>query len=211
MIGVIPEALARRGVAHSGLSELLVTATMHERKARMAELSESVVALPGGLGTLEELFEILTWNQLGFCAKPFGLVNAAGYFDRLLAHLDHAVAERFLHPAHRAMLVCGDSAPRLLDALEAVETPVVVEKWFDHVSVPRRKPMKIFVAALCLLGASAAPQSDADCVGTRDDWLARRVGVPPAPRGVRRRHGDDSERRRHAEERLEGSGRRAPA
>jgi uncharacterized protein (TIGR00730 family) len=132
VIGVIPEALARREVAHSGLSELLVTATMHERKARMAERSDSVVALPGGLGTLEELFEILTWNQLGFCAKPFGLVNAAGYFDRLLAHLDHAVAERFLHPAHRAMLVCGDSAPRLLDALEAVETPVVVEKWFDR-------------------------------------------------------------------------------
>jgi uncharacterized protein (TIGR00730 family) len=131
VIGVIPEALERLEVAHGGLTELYLTATMHERKARMAELSDAVVALPGGLGTLEELFEILTWNQLGFCAKPLGLLNAAGYFDRLLAHLDHAVAERFLHPAHRAMLLCGSSAAELLDALDGVELPVV-EKWFDR-------------------------------------------------------------------------------
>ena len=131
VIGVIPEALERLEVAHGGLSELRVTASMHERKAQMAELSDAVVALPGGLGTLEELFEILTWNQLGFCAKPFGLLNAAGYFDRLLAHLDHAVAERFLRPAHRAMLLCRGSAGELLDALDRVELPVV-EKWLDR-------------------------------------------------------------------------------
>jgi len=131
VIGVIPEALERLEVAHTGLSELLVTASMHERKARMAELSDAVVALPGGLGTLEELFEILTWNQLGFCAKPFGLLNAAGYFERLLAHLDHAVAERFLRPEHRAMLLCRESASELLDALEHVELPGSA-KWIDR-------------------------------------------------------------------------------
>ena len=131
VIGVIPEALEQLEVAHQGLSELRVTATMHERKALMAELSAAVVALPGGFGTLDELFEILTWNQLGFCAKPFGLLDVADYYARLLAHLDHAVAERFLQPAHRALVICRSSAVELLDALDDAIVPSV-DKWLDR-------------------------------------------------------------------------------
>jgi uncharacterized protein (TIGR00730 family) len=131
VIGVIPDALLRREVAHEGLSELRVVDTMHERKALMAELSDGVVAMPGGFGTLEEFFEMLTWAQLGLHAKPCGLLNAAGYFDPLLAFLDRTVQERFVRPAHRALIVSRASAGDLLDALTAfVAEPV--DKWLDR-------------------------------------------------------------------------------
>ena len=131
VIGVIPEALLRREVAHGGLSELRVVITMHERKALMAELSDGVAALPGGFGTLEEFFEMLTWAQLGLHVKPCGLLNAGGYYDPLLAFLDRTVHERFVHPAHRGMIVSRESAADLLDALDAhVARPA--EKWLDR-------------------------------------------------------------------------------
>lgn len=126
--GVIPEALVRKEIAHRGLSQLLVTSSMHERKMKMAELSDAFVALPGGVGTLEELFEAWTWAQLGLHAKPCGLLNVAGYWDRLIAFLDHAVAERFVKEANRAMLVVSAEPADLLDRFAAYRPPAV-EKW----------------------------------------------------------------------------------
>lgn len=131
VIGVIPEALAAKEVAHERIADLRVVASMHERKALMAELSDAFVALPGGMGTLEELFEVLTWAQLGIHAKPCGLLNVHGYFDRLLAALEHAVEERFLKEQHRSMLLVHSTAPGLVDALEDFH-PRVVEKWLDR-------------------------------------------------------------------------------
>jgi uncharacterized protein (TIGR00730 family) len=104
---------------------------MHERKAQMAERSDAFVALPGGIGTLEEWFEVLTWSQLGFHAKPCGLLDVDGYFAPLLALLDRAVHERFVTPEHRAMIVVEHDAERLLDALERWRAPAA-EKWLDR-------------------------------------------------------------------------------
>jgi uncharacterized protein (TIGR00730 family) len=129
-IGVIPKALALRELAHDSLSGLEVVASMHERKARMSELSDAFVALPGGIGTLEELFEVWTWSQLGFQPKPCALLNVAGYFDPLLAFLDHMTGEGFLHPVHRAMAIVDDDPERLLDRLAAWQPPAV-RKWID--------------------------------------------------------------------------------
>jgi len=131
VIGIIPEVLVRLEVAHRRLSELRVVASMHERKAQMAELSDGVVALPGGLGTLEELFEMLTWAQLGMHTKPCGVLNVGGYFEGLLAFLDQATAHRFIHPQHRALLLCESEPHRLLDAMNAYEAPHVA-KWIDR-------------------------------------------------------------------------------
>jgi uncharacterized protein (TIGR00730 family) len=131
VIGVIPGALAQREVAHENLAELRVVRTMHERKALMSELSDAVIALPGGLGTMDELFEMLTWAQLGIHAKPCGLLNVSGYYDTLLALLDHMVAENFLDPVHRSMLLVDDDAERLLDAMPKHKLPGV-EKWLDY-------------------------------------------------------------------------------
>lgn len=117
VVGVIPQALARKEVAHAGLSDLIVTASMHERKMRMADLSDGFIALPGGIGTFEELFEIWTWAQLGLHAKPVALFNVAGYYDDLIRFLDHASAEHFLKPAQRRMLLTGNDAPTLLTAM----------------------------------------------------------------------------------------------
>lgn len=116
-IGVIPESLVRKEVAHQGLSELIVTPDMHERKRVMAERADGFIAMPGGLGTLEELFEILTWAQLRFHAKPCGLLNINGYFDSLVAFLDNAVTEGFIHPDHRAMLKVAGEPGMLLETL----------------------------------------------------------------------------------------------
>jgi uncharacterized protein (TIGR00730 family) len=125
VIGVMPTFLVDREVAHRGLTELRVVESMHERKAVMSELSDGVVALPGGLGTLDEFFEALTWAQLGLHRKPCGLLNAAGYFDRLLRFLDHATDQQFVAAGHRAMLVCEDDPDKLLDGLgrQIVRTP----------------------------------------------------------------------------------------
>jgi len=117
--GVIPQGLVDREVAHDGLDELLVVADMHERKARMAALADGFVAMPGGLGTLEELFEMLTWSQLGLHAKPVGVLNVDGFHDGLLGFLDHACGQGFMTPAHRALLLARAGAEDLLTDLDA--------------------------------------------------------------------------------------------
>lgn len=128
VIGVIPHALVAKEVAHHGLSELLVTASMHERKARMAELSDGFVALPGGLGTFEELFEAWTWAQLGIHHKPCALLNVAGYYDRLVGFFEHAEAEGFMRRLHQSMLLVAETPDQLLDAFGAYRPPEV-EAW----------------------------------------------------------------------------------
>jgi uncharacterized protein (TIGR00730 family) len=128
--GVIPEALATRELAHAALSDLQVVGSMHERKARMSELADGFIALPGGIGTLEEWFEVWTWSQLGFQPKPCGLLNVAGYYDHLLAFLDHMTAERFLTGIHRGMVIVDDDPERLLDRLAAWQPPRA-RKWID--------------------------------------------------------------------------------
>ncbi len=132
-IGVIPGHLTAREIAHAGLTELRVVDSMHERKMVMSELSDGVVALPGGFGTLDELFEALTWAQLGLHRKPCGLLNVAGYFDALLAFLDHTVERQFLAPEYRGMLLAESDGAVLLDRMEAYAPPVV-ETWSDPVS-----------------------------------------------------------------------------
>jgi uncharacterized protein (TIGR00730 family) len=130
---VIPNALERKEIARHGLTELHVVDSMHERKALMAELSDAFIALPGGSGTLEELFEVFTWSQLGLHRKACALLNVAGYYDGLATFLDHAVAERFLRAEHRAMLLCERTPTGVLDALERFEPPLV-DKWIDRAS-----------------------------------------------------------------------------
>src|ERR1019366_374766 len=117
-VGVIPERLMKREVGHKGLTKLHVVRSMHERKALMADLSDAFIALPGGFGTFEEFCEIVTWAQLGLHAKPCGVLNVLGYYSPLLAMFDHAVEERFLKPANRALVLARDSVPELLQALE---------------------------------------------------------------------------------------------
>jgi len=118
VIGVIPSSLVERELAHEQLSELRIVASMHERKATMAELSDAFVALPGGIGTLEEIVEVLTWTRLGFHQKPCALLNVAGYYDQLIAFLDNAVEARFLPCEHRALLTVADSPETLFAELE---------------------------------------------------------------------------------------------
>ena len=120
VIGVIPQSLLDKEVGHRGVTELMVVQTMHERKARMNDLSDAFVALPGGFGTLDEFFEVLTWAQLGLHRKPCALFNVAGYYDGMLAMLDHAVKERFLRPEHRGLVIADTDPFRLLQRLGAV-------------------------------------------------------------------------------------------
>ena len=134
VIGVIPQHMVDREVAHRGLTELRVVRSMHERKAMMAELSDGFVALPGGLGTLEELFEVWTWGQLGLHHKPYALLDVDGFFQPLLAFLDHQVAERFVRPQHRAMLVVETEPEQLLQRMRALE-PIPLPKWLDRSAV----------------------------------------------------------------------------
>jgi uncharacterized protein (TIGR00730 family) len=129
VIGVIPQALVDRELAHPGLTELRVVETMHQRKALMADLADGFAALPGGFGTGDELFEILTRAQLGLHARPIGLLNTAGYFDGLLAWLDHMVRERFLRSQHRTLLRVADTPERLLDVLLQAPPPEPTPKW----------------------------------------------------------------------------------
>jgi uncharacterized protein (TIGR00730 family) len=131
VIGVIPQALVDKELAHERLSELQVVMTMHQRKARMADLADGFLALPGAFGTADELFEILTWAQLGLHAKPIGLLNVAGFFDSLRAWLDHAVEEGFLRSAHRRLLLEEEDQDRLLDRLERYRPVGEVPKWID--------------------------------------------------------------------------------
>jgi uncharacterized protein (TIGR00730 family) len=133
VIGVIPESLVGYEVAHRGVADLRVVRSMSERKALMAELSDGFIALPGGTGTLDELFEVLTWSQLGEHTKPSGLLNIEGYFANLISFLDHAVDERFLRTEHRAMLMVETTPDALLDRFESYRAPKV-EKWLDRSS-----------------------------------------------------------------------------
>ena len=131
VIGVIPETLMVREVGHRGLTDLKVVDSMHERKATMAALSDGFIALPGGFGTLEELFEVLTWAQLGLHGHPCGVLNVAGYFDALLAFLDHARGQGFVRDVHHEMLLVDDAAPRLLDRFAGYRAPAVA-KWLTR-------------------------------------------------------------------------------
>jgi uncharacterized protein (TIGR00730 family) len=130
IIGVIPRMLVEREVANKALTDLRIVGSMHERKAMMAELADGFVALPGGIGTLEEFFEIWTWGQLGMHQKPCGLLNVAGYFDPLLSFLDRAVEEKFVREVHRAMVIVESDPRVLLSRFEAYEPPRVV-KWIN--------------------------------------------------------------------------------
>ena len=117
VIGVIPEFLAKKEVAHNQLTELHIVESMHERKALMSELSDGFIALPGGIGTFEELIEVLTWQQLGIQSKPCALLNTCDYFEHLLKQLDHAVCEKFLKPVHRDMLIVASTPHQLLEMI----------------------------------------------------------------------------------------------
>jgi uncharacterized protein (TIGR00730 family) len=129
-VGVIPYALAQKEVAHRGLTELHITHSMHERKTLMAELSDGFVAMPGGIGTFEEIFEVWTWAQLGIHAKPCGLLNVSGYFDALTTFLDHATQEQFLKPPHRSLLVVESDPDALLDRFASYQAPGI-QNWLD--------------------------------------------------------------------------------
>jgi len=131
VVGVIPRALARREIAHHGLTRLEVVPSMHARKARMARLSDAFVAMPGGIGTLEELFEVLTWGYLGIHAKPIGLLDVGGYWRPLVRLLDHSVEEGFLRPAHRKLVVIDRSPLRLLERLARHRAPAAT-RWLDE-------------------------------------------------------------------------------
>jgi uncharacterized protein (TIGR00730 family) len=127
-IGVIPYSLATKEVAHSGLDDLIVVDSMHERKARMAELSDGFIALPGGWGTIEEIFEMLTWAQLGFHEKPCGLLNVASYYDHLFKFLETSIEQRFVKEAHRPMMMMEHEPAALLDRFDTYQAPRV-KKW----------------------------------------------------------------------------------
>jgi uncharacterized protein (TIGR00730 family) len=131
VVGVIPKSLVEKELAHSGLTELHVVTTMHERKALMSDLADGFATLPGGFGTADELCEVLTWAQLGLHSKPIGLLNQAGYFDSLCFWLDHAVREGFLLPAHRQLLLQADDPERLLDLLADYRPAPSPAKWIE--------------------------------------------------------------------------------
>lgn len=131
VIGVIPKSLATKEVAHFDLEDLRVVDSMHERKAMMADLADGFVALPGGMGTLEELCEILTWGQLGLHEKPCGALNVGNFFDPFLTFLDHAVQEQFLKEKHRRLLLVHETPDQLLDAFDHYVPPKVA-KWIDR-------------------------------------------------------------------------------
>jgi uncharacterized protein (TIGR00730 family) len=130
VVGVIPQSMVSWEIAHDGLSELHVVETMHQRKALMADLSDAFVALPGGAGTMDEFFEIWTWAQLGLHAKPIGLLNVDGFYDHLIALIDHMVAEGFLKAPYRDMVLVDDDVERLLNRIGEFEPPVY--QWVEE-------------------------------------------------------------------------------
>jgi uncharacterized protein (TIGR00730 family) len=131
VVGVIPQHLVDREVAHVGLSDLRIVESMHERKALMAELSDAFVAMPGGLGTLEEFFEVWTWGQLGLHRKPYALLNVNGFYDPLVQFIDQLVEQKFVKPEHRRMLII-ESDPAILPVRLGGHRPPTVEKWIDQ-------------------------------------------------------------------------------
>ena len=129
--GVIPQALVKKEVVHTGLTDLRIVASMHERKALMADLADGFIALPGGMGTLEELCEILTWAQLGLHAKPCGLLDVCDYYRHLKRFFSHMVEERFLKPEYEGLVLADAGPAQLLDMFEQYE-PVCLPKWIDR-------------------------------------------------------------------------------
>jgi uncharacterized protein (TIGR00730 family) len=132
LTGVIPRSLVDREIAHRDVMDMRVVGSMHERKALMAELSDAFIALPGGIGTLEELFEVYTWAQLGLHQKPCGLLNVEGYYDGIADFLAHAVAERFLREETRELLMIETDAATLIERLHTFEPQAVIPKWIDR-------------------------------------------------------------------------------
>lgn len=130
-IGVIPTALRDKELAHKGCTELHIVATMHERKALMADLANGFIAMPGGFGTLEEIFEMLTWGQLGYHPKPCGFLNVGGYYDALFAFLDGCVEARFVTRVHREMIIASSEPDTLLDEIRVFQPPDQA-KWLDR-------------------------------------------------------------------------------
>ncbi|MEA2364684.1 MAG: hypothetical protein QOI32_196 [Thermoleophilaceae bacterium] len=130
--GVIPRSLVDREIAHRDVTDMRVVGSMHERKALMADLADAFVALPGGIGTLEELFEVYTWAQLGLHQKPCALLNVEGYYDGVVEFLSHAVAERFLRDETRELLMVESDAGTLLERLRSFQPRTVVPKWIDR-------------------------------------------------------------------------------
>lgn len=133
IVGVMPAHLVDREVAHTGLTELRVVASMHERKSLLAELSDGFLAMPGGLGTMEELFEVWTWGQLGLHRKPYGLLDMRGFFAPLLAFLDHAVVEGFIRQEYRDLLVVDTEPHALISRMESMSPPAL-PRWVDRAS-----------------------------------------------------------------------------
>ncbi|MBV6519849.1 MAG: TIGR00730 family Rossman fold protein [Candidatus Brocadia sp.] len=131
VIGVIPHALVSKEFAHAGLTELRVVSSMHERKAMMAELSDAFIAMPGGFGTFDELFEILTWAQLGLHTKPIGLLNTDGYFDLLLAFIQHVLKERFIQTKHRRLIMTSHDPEKLLAEIIRCTPPAKIPRLID--------------------------------------------------------------------------------
>lgn len=144
VIGVIPQALMRKEVAHANLTRLEVVDTMHQRKALMTDLADAFITLPGGIGTMEEVFEVWSWAQLGLHAKPLGFLDVAGYFHSLSAFLDHSVAEGFVRPAHRGMALVSSDPAQLLDQLALYHgqplTPIISKHGLDSPPEPLYKP-----------------------------------------------------------------------
>lgn len=134
VIGVMPRHIVDKEIAHHQITKLHVVGSMHERKALMAELSDAFIALPGGFGTIDELFEIMTWNQLEIISKPTGLLNIEGYFDHLLNFIQHAVDERFVRPEHRGNLIVETDEKNLLERLGQFR-PLKAEKWIDRLKL----------------------------------------------------------------------------
>ena len=131
VIGVIPQALVQRELAHDHLTELRVVSSMHERKALMAELSDAVIALPGGFGTFEELFETITWSQLGIHRKAMGVLNVGGFYDGLLSLVEHAIEEGFVPAQHRELILEAAEPEALLDLISGYEPPPSAHKWLE--------------------------------------------------------------------------------
>ncbi len=133
VIGIIPKGLFRKEVAHTGITELREVDSMHERKSLMADLSDGFIALPGGFGTIEEIFEIITWSQLGMHRKPCGLLSVCHYYDKLIGFLDHAVTEQFIKSTHRSTILVDECPDALLEKFEVYKAPETA-KWIDRES-----------------------------------------------------------------------------
>lgn len=132
VLGVIPALFNTPKLAHNGLTSLEVVDTIHTRKARMIEISDAFIALPGGYGTLEELFEVLTWAQIGLHAKPVGLLNTRGYYDALLEQVERARSEGFIYQEHRSLFTCREQPDELLDGLMNFKPPTGLERWLSR-------------------------------------------------------------------------------